>query len=233
MLRPLRHIILAVLFFTFSFSNAWALVFEIAYDKTYSLEEISYWKMAYGSETQQIFGVNVGPALLHMSLLLNTEAAPILYYAEASTFHFPVFGDRTLAHNFYGYANDAISNLIATFGNKTWGLEDLRNPNFGLGVAGLWMDAPLINGGTSDIVLDLEDSEGRCTIGWMWMNTSLLSMYQDGRADIMDYAQPYTLFGVGGVATIHAVNSVPEPTTMLLLGLGFIGLTVMRRKMQR
>ena len=231
MLRKLRYSILTILLFTFSYSNAWALIFEITYDKTYTAEEINYWKMAYGAD--QIFDVNDGPALLHMSLLLNTEAAPILYYAGGSTFNLPVFGDRTLAHDFYGYTNDAISNLTATFGTKTWELADIRNPNFGIGIAGLWMDEPLIDGGTSDIVLDMEDSDGRCMIGWMWVNSSLLSMYQDGRADLMDFEETYPLFGVGGVATIHAVNSVPEPATMLLLCLGLMGLAGVRKKFQK
>ena len=46
---------------------------------------------------------------------------------------------------------------------------------------------------------------------------------------------PGDAFNSGGqlLTKISYNTAVPEPTTMLLLGLGFIGLAVMRRKMQR
>jgi len=227
MLRALRCLTLAILLLIFLLSNASASTFEITYDKTFTVEEFNFWKEAYLQD--QVFHVSEGPALLHMSLLLNTGAAPVIYHAGGSTYNFPIFGVRTLAHDFYGYAKTAVSNVTATFGTKTWDLDDIQTPDFGIGLAGLWMDAPLIDGGTADIVLDLRDMDGMCTIGWMWMTLYLVGMYQNGRADLMDYTQPYTLSGFDGVARIRAVDPVPEPAAMVLLGIGLIGLVGTRR----
>ena len=83
-------LILFVLSLCIGFSNAWALVYEVTYEKTFTAEEIITWRATYGYD--QILCVREGPASLHMSLYLDAEAAPVIFHAAGSTLTIPLSG---------------------------------------------------------------------------------------------------------------------------------------------
>ena len=113
--RMLKYSMLAILFLCMSVSSAWALLYEITYEKTFVESELFY---LYDG---QLFGVtqSTAPHLARVSFYLDTEAAPIYYYGAGSS-PSPTYPLLALLHDLYGYDISAISNFTATFGNKTW-----------------------------------------------------------------------------------------------------------------
>lgn len=215
--------LISFIFICLNASNAWALLYEIDYDRTFTAEEISMWTYA-----GPIFGVSEGPAAVHVSLILDTEAAAVDYYPAG----FYINDYTETSNDLFFYDPAAIRTLTATFGIKTWDLDDLYVGYGGdiFGYVSFFMDALPLDGGTANLGLRVEDADGSFELDWLYYHIGGLGMIQDGRVIISDVSSAPFMGGAGGVVSIHEVAPVPEPATLLLLASGLIGLAGFKNK---
>lgn len=171
-----------------------------------------------------VFGES-GSVLLNASYLLDTDAAPVVLISAGTT-----FGDFTYPVDWYGYDASAVSAFTASFGTKSWEVDDIEllAPESGI-QSHIWFDAPLVHGATPNTWLQLGDEDGDIIFGGNSCGVPNCEMQKEASViestlDDMEYG-----YGYGSPLTV-TITAVPEPRTISLLLAATAALYLARRK---
>ena len=169
----------------------------------------------------EVFGVAPSDGSTTFDLLVNTDSA--VSFAAGYTYT-DIYGTHTLTHDWFGYTDVSLVDPPHTFGTATW--EDsgivtgLQGPDSL--TAALWTDIDITTGDPSQ----------------MWFR-----MFGTGdglSADLyISFSSQFLLWEYYGGEEIRSasysasVSAVPEPSTLLLLSSGLVGLGFVRRRFKR
>ncbi|MCZ7591284.1 MAG: PEP-CTERM sorting domain-containing protein [Kiritimatiellae bacterium] len=168
-----------------------------------------------------VFGES-GSVLLNASYLLDTDAAPVILISAGTS-----FGEFTYPVDWYGYDASAVSALTASFGTKTWEVDDIELliPEFGI-QSHVWFDAPLVHGATPNTWLTLSDDDGDITFGGSLCGSPNCELQKEAIIIENTLNDDY---GYGSPLTV-TITAVPEPRTISLLLAATASLYLARRK---
>jgi hypothetical protein len=140
----------------------------------------------------------------------------------------------TLATDIYGWSAAGLTSANVTFGTKTWTVDDFSTGSSfgGSPNASVWFNADPTVVAPTALVASFRDADGRFSFGGLLLGTTM----SFGPFATVTPASGFPASGDGVfniTRSADPVSTVPEPTSIVMLGTGLLGLAAHARRRGR